>query len=239
MKLKVFVVVLTTLICLQVDAAQLNLEQKIERSVIEQISLQKNPYEVEITFLWERIKTLWDCNHKNPSRNKKIIVSTFHETTTCKGTLLEGGDKVVTISDCAKDNLFDLKSIDYTLANGKKGHIDVKTGFFQKNSDFFSFEIDSSLSEGLVGAKIGDISPSQLLKDAFGAEIYDALYDWFGKHNISSERRQSKRVITMEKGKAFLWNGHVIALVKKVPRKLPKNASDLERFLTLFRENNH
>lgn len=234
MKLKVVgAVVISILGCVCLNAAQTNLENVVTRAVVSQTQSHK----VKLSFSWEKKKTVYDYVHRNRRRNQNVVVSVERETTYCQGTLLTGGTKVITVSDCAENGSWELKKITFTLANGKTGNL--ASGQLKKSDEFVSFLIDSSLSNGLQGVNITNIPRAQSLEDTFGSKVQNILYSWFIKHNIFSIRTPHSGRVTMEKGQPFFLNGKVVALVNKVPRYMPRSGIISEGFLTLFRIGNH
>lgn len=195
----------------------------VARKIVQQVHLEKAT--VSITFHWIKPTTIRETEIY-PSRGgihksrEKIITKT--KTTQCKGVLLENG-RVATPKVCAHKKGWELEKL--TLTFFDKTNLEKEADELEIIEDIGYIDVADFKKENLIGLPFSTIPAGKNLWEHFGEENIGPALDSFlsSKGVIKAHYFGGKRYRMYVKrhlsriglGEAFIYKGHVVALVKK------------------------
>lgn len=212
-----------------------NMQTQVERTVA-QVQLARAA-RVQLDFEWKKQEYLERRVRFRPGKKIRVAYPAEYKTIRCTGVLLNNS-RVATPSSCTeyKDG-FELQKVTLTFSNGKKA-----VGLAQSvrvNGDIAQITVASSVTQGLAGLEPARIAKDRSLQDVYGDKFTSGLQQFLLARGVVSPRaaRFNKRKTSLEKGEPFIWNGKLVALFNRVPKRLPVSlfGQISEDFLSVFR----
>ena len=160
----------------------------------------------------------------HPGEKIKILTDVQHQTRRCRGVLLDDLTWVLTPATCvAEKSGFELKKVKLALANGKKGCGSKTT--VQVSGEISRVRVASELVSGLVGVPAASISPTKTLREVYGSDLSLQLMDFLITGGVFSPRAArwspNPQKPRLQVGDPFFYQGKLVALVRRVPVKIP------------------
>lgn len=196
------------------------LSNNVERSVsVAQAQAQQiQEAAVSVTATFQKPVKMSDVMCRRP-RCKDRVISYETKTNTCRGTLAKGGVRVYTTADCMQQKDFALSTVKLKFANGRTAS--GGQGAVTFSGDIAYIAVQANVTRGLNGLDFAFIPKGKSLIDMFGEEMEHFLLTFFHEKGVPARRRvRVGRVSThptVKIGDPVLYNGKVIALVKKIP----------------------
>lgn len=174
---------------------------------------------------WEKPVYLSDKVHRRRPGFHDVLLKTDRQTTTCKGALAAGTHRVVMPASCAEaPDGFSLKTVRVQLANGKQGR--GSAGSVAIRGNFASVLVSAQLTAGIKGVPVAAVPQGNSLYETFGRGVQQELLQFFVERGVVSPRASRLTGVknTLQKGEPFFYQGQLVALVEKVPSRLPVSA---------------
>ncbi len=176
----------------------------------------------EISFEWTKPVYLSDMVHRRRPGFRETLIDVKHKTTHCRGVLGEGTSRVFTPSVCLRaPKGYTLKQMRLRFANGKTGTGSARS--VQVKGDLAEIVVSADLTEGIKGAPLAAVAEGKTLREAYGAGVQNALVQFFMSRGVISARSSRLTGVknTLRVGDPFYYNGKLVALVNRVPSRLP------------------
>lgn len=192
---------------------------------------------VQLNFSWKKQEFLERRVRFHPGKKIRVPYPAEYKTTQCMGVLLNTS-KVATPATCAKDgNGFELEKVTLTFTNGKQAVGTAKN--VQINGEIAQISVAASVINGLEGLEAYPVCAGKTLQDVYGSSLAADLQQFLLEHGVISPRasRVTGRKVSLQKGEPFVWEGKLVALVSRVPSRLPTAlfGQMSEDFLAVFR----
>ena len=212
-------------ICLNavaVFASDIELTNRVTRAAtLAQLQLAENSYKVEISLHWKKEVTLGDMMLREPRRpaHKEQIMRTEQKETFCQGVLTNEGQQVLMPASCLREGKYKLDALTLQFQNGcrilKQGHEVILQG------EIARLDVPANITAGLFAIPAETIPEGQGLQDWYGAEMTKHLRSFFHAKNVGPLGRTRLKISTakqrtLQVGDALIYQGKVVALVKKV-----------------------
>lgn len=217
---KIYAVFLIPLLCmLSVCSFAQDVSKNVQRKVT-QAQLAKSA-QVELKLAWKKQDYLERRVRFHPGRKIRVSYPAQYKTTQCAGVLLTQA-RVATAASCLQDgDGFQLEQITLTFSNGKSGSVLAPS--VRVTDGIAHITVDPALTEGLMGMEVASVPNGSSLQDVYGKDFSSALQNFLISRGVVSDRasRLTGRKASIKKGEPFFWNGKLVAVFNKVPRRLP------------------
>lgn len=213
---------------------QQDLQKKVERTA-SQARLARAA-RVELNFEWKKQEYLERRVRFHPGKKIRVPYPAEYKSTRCIGVLLNNS-RVATPSSCTEYKKgFELQQIMLTFSNGKQAV--GSSSNIRVNGEIAQITVTPSATQGLVGLEPAHIAKDRSLQDVYGEKFASGLQQFLLGKGIVSPRaaRLGHHKTSLEKGEPLIWNGKLVALFNRVPKRLPVSlfGQISEDFLSVF-----
>lgn len=236
--IRVFIFSILCVNLLGMAQAQPTQAKKLEQKV--RAAFLASQAQVQVRTDWEK-KIYLQQVLKRPMRPQahNQLLSLERQTTLCKGMLLEGNRWVAIPAVCLQKEDFSLANIHLTFANGRQALGTKDSVVIQ--GDMGYIHLGKQTAQGLSGIAVGKVEEGRTLQESFGTQMTQTLHQFFNSFHIAFKGRKCrigthslKKELTL--GEPVLFEGKLVALVKRVPRKYGTVSGKVsEESLALFR----
>lgn len=225
MKNKSYVKIILPVLLLSVSgvswAAGPDLKTNVERAVVQVVLGQEAArYAVTVSLDWKKEVTMGDLMLRAPRRpaRKDQVIQVKQKNTVCRGILANQGTRVLMPAVCLREGKYQLDKLTFIFQNGRSysqsaQHVAVK-------EEVAWADVPAELTAGIPSATVSAVPQGQSLQDFYGAGMTSHLRSFFHAKKVTalSRTRPGKpiRGPELQLGDALVYQGRVVALVKKV-----------------------
>ncbi|MBR5151774.1 MAG: hypothetical protein IKW71_02965 [Elusimicrobiaceae bacterium] len=206
-------------------AQSVDLSTHVARAIAQ--AHQRQQAVVQVTSVFKKPVKMSDVMYRPTRGCKDQVISYQEKKNVCLGTLAQSGRRVYVTADCVTQEGYQLSLVTLKFANGKVAEGTSRAVAVLQDAAYIA--VDAQVTRGLEGLAFARIADGQSLQETFGDKITDFLLSFFHTRGVSSRRvcriggSCNTAKPTLKVGEPVIYQGRVVALVKRVPRTLRRS----------------